>query len=99
MRIEMNDVKKIYTRDGQTVVLFEDDSIVFSDGLFYYYGDTIPSYDFSGEEKHREYAEDDYDFGYDFDDNLSDVEADAMTLRDAGWGTDEDYGYYGEDEY
>ena len=26
------------------------------------------------------------------DDNLSDAEADAMTLRDAGWGTDEDYG-------
>jgi hypothetical protein len=27
------------------------------------------------------------------EDNLSDVEADAMTLRDAGYGTDEDYGY------
>jgi hypothetical protein len=30
------------------------------------------------------------------EDSLSDVEADAMTLRDAGYGTDEDYGYYGE---
>lgn len=32
------------------------------------------------------------------EDNLSDVEADAMTLASAGWGTDEDYGYAG-DEY
>jgi hypothetical protein len=30
------------------------------------------------------------------EDNLTDVEADAMTLASAGWGTDEDYGYYGE---
>jgi hypothetical protein len=29
------------------------------------------------------------------EDGLSDVEADAMTLVSAGWGTDEDYGYYG----
>jgi hypothetical protein len=28
---------------------------------------------------------------------MSDVEADADTLASAGWGTDEDYGYYGED--
>lgn len=27
---------------------------------------------------------------------MSDVEADADTLASAGWGTDEDYGYYGE---
>lgn len=34
------------------------------------------------------------------DDNLSDIEADAMTLRDAGMGTDEDYGYFGgEDDW
>lgn len=32
------------------------------------------------------------------DDGLTDVEADAMTLRDAGWGTDEDYGYYGSED-
>ena len=31
-------------------------------------------------------------------DGLTDAEADAMTLRDCGWGTDEDYGYYGGDE-
>jgi len=29
---------------------------------------------------------------------LSDVEADADTLASAGWGTDEDYGYYGGGE-
>jgi len=28
---------------------------------------------------------------------LSDIEADADTLRNCGWGTDEDYGYYGEE--
>lgn len=26
-----------------------------------------------------------------------DVDADANTLASAGWGTDEDYGYFGED--
>lgn len=31
------------------------------------------------------------------EDGLSDVEADAMTLASAGWGTDEDYGFFGED--
>lgn len=33
------------------------------------------------------------------DDGMSDVEADADTLRNIGWGTDEDYGYYGEESY
>ena len=28
---------------------------------------------------------------------MSDVEADADTLRNIGWGTDEDYGYYGDE--
>jgi hypothetical protein len=28
-----------------------------------------------------------------------DVEADADALASAGWGTDEDYGYYGDYEY
>lgn len=31
------------------------------------------------------------------EDNLSDVEADAMALAGAGYGTDEDYGFYGGD--
>ena len=34
---------------------------------------------------------------YDDDDHLTDAEADAMTLASAGYGTDEDYGYYGDD--
>jgi len=29
---------------------------------------------------------------------MTDVEADADTLASAGYGTDEDYGYYGEDD-
>jgi len=31
----------------------------------------------------------------DDDDGYTDAEADADTLASAGWGTDEDYGYYG----
>jgi len=43
--------------------------------------------------------EDEYDdYGND-DDGLTDAEADAMTLAGAGWGTDEDYGYYGENDF
>ena len=33
------------------------------------------------------------------DDGLTDVEADADTLASAGYGTDEDYGDYGQYEY
>jgi len=32
----------------------------------------------------------------DVEDTMTDVEADADTLASAGYGTDEDYGYYGE---
>lgn len=42
-----------------------------------------------GDRTARDYA--------DYDDNMTDVEADADTLRSCGWGTDEDYGYYGDD--
>jgi len=30
-------------------------------------------------------------------DNMSDSEADAIALASIGWGTDEDYGYYGDE--
>ena len=30
--------------------------------------------------------------------DMTDVEADADTLASAGWGTDEDYGYYGGED-
>jgi len=33
----------------------------------------------------------------DYEDNMTDAEADADVLKSAGWGTDEDYGYYGDD--
>lgn len=33
------------------------------------------------------------------EDGLSDEEADRMTLRDAGYGTNEDYGYYDSDPF
>ena len=49
---------------------------------------------------------DDFDFDdeAEFDDafdegfQMSDAEADADTLASAGWGTDEDYGYFGEND-
>lgn len=41
-------------------------------------------------------VEDEYE---DYEDGLSDVEADAMALAGAGWGTDEDYGYFGGEDY
>lgn len=36
---------------------------------------------------------------YEFGDGMTDVEADADTLRNCGWGTDEDYGYFGDGEF
>lgn len=33
----------------------------------------------------------------DYEDGMTDMEADADTLRSCGWGTDEDYGYFGEE--
>jgi hypothetical protein len=43
--------------------------------------------------------DEDYPDEYNDDDGLTDAEADAMTLAGAGWGTDEDYGYYGENDF
>jgi len=37
----------------------------------------------------------DYDPDYDYDDSMDGDHDSAM--ESAGWGTDEDYGYYGED--
>jgi hypothetical protein len=33
------------------------------------------------------------------EDNMTDVEADADTFASAGWGTDEDYGCFGGEEW
>lgn len=39
-----------------------------------------------------------YDNDEPFDGFLTDAEADANALASAGYGTDEDYGYYGDSE-
>lgn len=48
------------------------------------------------------FEEDDFDTDFDMDEPLdgfvTDLEADADALASMGWGTDEDYGYYGEDD-
>jgi hypothetical protein len=58
-------------------------------------------YNFAADLTTDEYINDqiiwgDEDYGYWPEDGWSDVEADADTLASAGWGTDEDYGWYGE---
>lgn len=44
-----------------------------------------------------EYDDDDYGYADDYDDSM-DGDFDSG-MASAGFGTDEDYGYYGEDEY
>ncbi len=36
--------------------------------------------------------------GPDYEGGWNDVDADADTFASVGWGTDEDYGYYGGEE-
>ena len=38
------------------------------------------------------------DYGDHAEDSWSDADADASTLASVGWGTDEDYGYYGGED-
>lgn len=45
-----------------------------------------------------EYYNDILIWGDEPEDFMSDVEADADTLASAGWGTDEDYGWYGGED-
>lgn len=62
-------------------------------------GETPHSYYYSGNGGHEGTRIVDYYNSWDdVEDGLSDVEADAMTLESAGWGTEEDYGYYGDGE-
>jgi hypothetical protein len=52
------------------------------------------------EEANEEIAEDEELEGYDYDEPWEDpMMADAEALASAGWGTDEDYGCYGGDEW
>ena len=56
--------------------------------------------DFFGREYGQEVCEEFYDESEPREDHFrDDVEADADALAGAGYGTDEDYGYYGGDEY
>jgi hypothetical protein len=60
-----------------------------------------PMFNFYGDLTTDEYFNDQIIWGddYDMDDwDMTDVEADADTLASAGWGTDEDYGYYGGED-
>jgi hypothetical protein len=50
-------------------------------------------YEVSDVDDAAQYDEDDWEDPT----GLTDVEADAATLASAGWGTDEDYGYFGDD--
>lgn len=43
--------------------------------------------------------ESDEDYNDEPDNNMTDGEADADTLKSCGWGCDEDYGDYGSDDY
>jgi hypothetical protein len=77
-----------------TIVRFVNGDELYSDGLIYAFHENWPYDDLSGRGEHifpvRE--PDEYE-----DDGMTDAEADADVLRMAGWGTDEDYGYYGDD--
>ena len=42
---------------------------------------------------------DDFDYEYEGDPGADGDWMDANALASAGWGTDEDYGYYGQDEW
>jgi hypothetical protein len=54
--------------------------------------EAVQAMDMDADEDGEEYFEDEDG------DNLSDIEADADTLTSAGYGTDEDYGYFGDNE-
>ena len=64
---------------------YEDDDMMMEDGNYDDYNDFYGEYD---EDTDEAWA-DDYDDSMDGDHESG--------LSSAGWGTDEDYGYYGED--
>ena len=59
------------------------------------------SHNFADDPDLFDFEDEDWDDDCDEDEDepyeMSDVEADADTLASAGWGSDEDYGYYGEE--
>jgi hypothetical protein len=52
----------------------------------------IDADEFADLEERDEFWDDDFDY----EDRMTDAEADADTLRSCGWGMDEDYGHYGD---
>ena len=77
---------------------FEDETFPPELGEEEYY-DRLEDEDYSEEDDHLEA---DYEDRYTYDDEppdgfLSDAEADGDALRNIGWGTDEDYGYFGDE--
>lgn len=54
-------------------------------------------FDFITDDEFADYGYYAEDMWSDSDYDMTDVEADADTLASAGWGTDEDYYYGGED--
>ena len=60
-------------------------------------------YNFAADLTTDEYINDqiiwgDLDYGFWPEDGWSDAEADADTFASIGWGTDEDYGWYGGED-
>lgn len=79
--------------------VYEDDH-AFQEAEAANFGRLDPEDGFDADERDAYFAEDGDD-GSDepWDGFQSDAEADADVLRSAGWGTDEDYGYYGDGDY
>ena len=72
----------------------EADSEAEAEQKGYEWQDYLGHYDGLDSIEVEEIEEDEED---DYEGDLSDVEADADTLASAGYGTDEDYGYYGDE--
>lgn len=81
--------------------VYEDDA-AFQEAEAANFGRLDPQDGFDAAEAAAYEAEGDDVSEYDdepWDGFASDAEADADVLRMAGWGTDEDYGYYGDGDY
>lgn len=55
-------------------------------------------YDIDENDSYDDYDDDDWDDDDEYYDDSMDGDWDSG-MRDAGWGTDEDYGYYGENDW
>lgn len=81
--VEENDNGEwMFSRGTETDEVLYDDAFTCIDAALSFFG-----YDEEAEEWEPE----------EYDQFRDDVEADADALAQIGWGTDEDYGYYGDD--